>query len=148
MTTKNNDLFAELDKARKALEDAQDSIKPKLGKVYEAIGKRLPPNVAYIGWNQWTPYFNDGEPCAFGVHEPHFMLFDENGEESGDEMDGWELRDSSDEKIANANIIKSLLSELGNLNASVHDLLQDKFGDGVCVKITKNGIDVVEVDHD
>jgi hypothetical protein len=25
------------------------------------------PNVAVFGWEQYTPYFNDGEPCIFSV---------------------------------------------------------------------------------
>lgn len=25
-----------------------------------------------FGWTQYTPYFNDGEPCIFGVNEPWF----------------------------------------------------------------------------
>jgi hypothetical protein len=25
--------------------------------------------VEAVGWTQYTPYFNDGEPCEFGIHE-------------------------------------------------------------------------------
>jgi hypothetical protein len=28
------------------------------------------PKINAIGWNQYTPYFNDGEECEFEVHEP------------------------------------------------------------------------------
>lgn len=27
------------------------------------------PGVARFGWRQYTPYFNDGDPCVFGVRE-------------------------------------------------------------------------------
>lgn len=26
------------------------------------------PGVTEVSWRQYTPYFNDGEPCEFGVH--------------------------------------------------------------------------------
>lgn len=30
-----------------------------------------------FGWTQYTPYFNDGEPCEFGVGEPWFRTVDD-----------------------------------------------------------------------
>ena len=27
------------------------------------------PDIHVFGWNQYTPYFNDGDPCIFSVHE-------------------------------------------------------------------------------
>jgi hypothetical protein len=30
-----------------------------------------------IGWRQYTPYFNDGEPCEFGVGEPWFRTVED-----------------------------------------------------------------------
>ena len=32
------------------------------------------PEVRAIGWNQYTPYFNDGEPCVFRTGEPIISL--------------------------------------------------------------------------
>lgn len=31
------------------------------------------PLITAFGWRQYTPYFNDGEPCYFMVHEPWFV---------------------------------------------------------------------------
>lgn len=36
------------------------------------------PQVAQVSWTQYTPYFNDGEACEFGVHEPQFLLHGEH----------------------------------------------------------------------
>lgn len=43
-----------------------------------------------IRWDQYTPYFNDGEPCEFGTGEPRFRLTgtDEDSED-GDYEDGY-----------------------------------------------------------
>jgi len=29
-----------------------------------------------IVWNQYTPYWNDGSPCIFNVHDPDFIIKD------------------------------------------------------------------------
>lgn len=39
------------------------------------------PEIIAVGWNQYTPYFNDGDTCVFGVHDFYFMSANENGEE-------------------------------------------------------------------
>ena len=31
------------------------------------------PEIVRFGWNQYTPYFNDGEPCEFGTYAPWFL---------------------------------------------------------------------------
>lgn len=52
------------------------------------------PEVEFLYWNQYTPYFNDGDPCVFNVREfalngyeywknynPHYMFEDESDDE-------------------------------------------------------------------
>jgi hypothetical protein len=31
------------------------------------------PEIHSFGWQQYTPYFNDGEPCVFRVYDPWFV---------------------------------------------------------------------------
>ena len=49
------------------------------------------PEIDSIRWDQYTPYFNDGEPCEFGSYEPRFRLTgtDEDSE-NGDYEDGYD----------------------------------------------------------
>lgn len=35
------------------------------------------PYFVGVGWTQYTPYFNDGEPCEFEIHEPYFLTVDD-----------------------------------------------------------------------
>lgn len=35
------------------------------------------PNVHSFGWTQYTPYFNDGDTCEFGVGEPWLRTVDD-----------------------------------------------------------------------
>lgn len=30
------------------------------------------PDIHALSWRQYTPYFNDGDPCVFGVREPYY----------------------------------------------------------------------------
>lgn len=36
------------------------------------------PQVHSVWWTQYTPHFNDGEPCEFGVHEFNFSTNPDN----------------------------------------------------------------------
>jgi len=57
------------------------------------------PGVAAVGWNQYTPYFNDGEPCEFSIGSvavrldpEYFNLSDEDVEEFEDD-EAWGFPD-------------------------------------------------------
>lgn len=105
-----------------------------------------------IGWTQYTPYFNDGNSCEFGVNEVSFI----NGEDLYDiEWYDWrvqyekyhaELTKEGNTNFEECKIIeefKSLLDTIPN------DFYEDLFGDHVQVTIHKDGrIDVEEYDHD
>lgn len=43
------------------------------------------PNVHSFGWKQYTPYFNDGDVCEFGVSDPWIKTVDDAEEEDDDE---------------------------------------------------------------
>lgn len=44
-----------------------------------------------VRWRQYTPHFNDGEACIFGVHEIDVKLSERFGveEDDGESEDGW-----------------------------------------------------------
>jgi hypothetical protein len=50
------------------------------------------PGVKKLRWSQYTPYFNDGEPCEFSLNEPTVKLSKTafgKTKNLGDEEDGW-----------------------------------------------------------
>jgi hypothetical protein len=51
-----------------------------------------------FGWTQYTPYFNDGDACVFGVGEPWFRTMDDvkGKPASGDEDDEYYDEDDDD----------------------------------------------------
>lgn len=62
-------MIAELNAARKAYEDRLTSLGDDLQKaIGEFLAPHIPPGFA-AHWTQYTPYFNDGEPCTFSVNE-------------------------------------------------------------------------------
>lgn len=44
------------------------------------------PTITEFGWTQYTPYFNDGDPCEFGVHTCWFRTEDDDPD-----ADRWNL---------------------------------------------------------
>lgn len=46
------------------------------------------PGVVSICWTQYTPYFNDGDPCTFSVHDPIAEF-----------VDGYEMDDATDRRV-------------------------------------------------
>lgn len=48
------------------------------------------PLVAGVRWRQYTPYFNDGEPCVFGLHGVAVSFVGhENAENDSGDRDGF-----------------------------------------------------------
>lgn len=48
------------------------------------------PDFAAVRWTQYTPYFNDGDPCTFSACKPGFLL---NSDEEG--TDGFDRYENS-----------------------------------------------------
>lgn len=53
------------------------------------------PVVMALGWDQYTPYYNDGEPCTFRVGEPSLALACEDPDEYAPDY-GWQEYDSEE----------------------------------------------------
>lgn len=118
------------------------------------------PEVAAINWTQYTPYWNDGEPCYFSVQdfclvltrEARTALLDEEYSEAqqedaeSDHYDGdhYELNKTSGGR---AKQISAQFLKFCKLVRD-QDLLENTFGDHVKVHATPKGFDVTEYSHD
>lgn len=65
----------------KRIETARKKYNEELAKlnrraIAKAIGEVIPPGFA-LAWNQYTPSFNDGDPCRFTVGEVRLMTIKE-----------------------------------------------------------------------
>ena len=133
------------------------------------------PAITMITWNQYTPYFNDGEECVFGVHEPRFTncpldeIADINkwGEYDGENEKVWCITDpawilKSDNKYYDTE--KAALNALASAKEldidsiqSFHSMVQTSemedvfrvmFGDHVTIIATREGFEVKDLEHD
>ena len=133
------------------------------------------PDLASVGWDQYTPYFNDGDPCVFSVNDVGCAWFKDNvtpeerenmllpdrywDDEEGfivEESVGW--RDftliGSDPQNPDWGLPEkcrkswNTLAEFNKFLQANQDLAQDIFGDHVQIRATREGIEVEECSHD
>jgi hypothetical protein len=135
-------LKAEYEAAVKAV--GREGIQKLLAPVFESF-----PNVKAVRWTQYTPYFNDGEPCEFSSNADYPELcfsadpagdvvtkedFDEDFEGS------WGCRQDAEKQKA----FKAFKEAL----ALPDDVLLAAFGDHAQVTVDRNGVEVEEYSHD
>lgn len=96
--------------------------------------------VQAIIWTQYTPYWMDGEPCEFSVHEPYVIL------------DGFDREnlpytpyECEEEELYTIDYNKS--SEFCSLLMEIEDVLEFAFGDHVIVIVTPTEVIVNEYEH-
>lgn len=73
--------FDELnEQVRKAQAEMRDKSK---GLIEAAVNRFLDscPEVTGVHWTQYTPYFNDGDSCEFGVNEMCYHILDDEDDE-------------------------------------------------------------------
>ena len=166
VTAAFDELVANFQEQTKAFQkQAQEEFKKISKQLFD-----LCPELTAIKWNQYTPYFNDGEPCEFRVGSPVFTNAPDYtnvytyGEYDGEyameaeETDGeenpvlvWLYGDdcySSDRHMPPEyapvfNAFESILSD-----SSFESVLKAMFDDHVTVTITRDGIDVEDYDHE
>lgn len=99
------------------------------------------PEIRAIGWTQYTPYFNDGEPCVFDVHIMSFSVVD---------VDPKNVTSVYEEPWVEAyGTGSSLFAVVRELHRSLpSDVLEAAFGDHVMVIATPAGFHVTEYSHD
>ncbi|AOE43817.1 hypothetical protein SEA_BANTAM_128 [Gordonia phage Bantam] len=121
------------------------------------------PYVVSVRWKQYTPYFNDGDPCEFGVNDIG-VRFADTADDAGDYEDGyidaWSIRFDRQYRVARdgkdseyPGISDELHDAIAALNDAVaggaHEVdLRKFFGDPAEVTATREGFDVEFYDHD
>ena len=119
--------------------------KAAVGALFKAFFAQY-PEVTAVGWTQYTPHFNDGDPCVIRVHEFYATtktdmdfarvsrLYDDE-EETGF-AESYSLTGATKEAVNRLERSKD------------KDLFQVAFGDHVMVIATPAGFHVNEYSHD
>lgn len=97
------------------------------------------PEAAAIQWRQYTPYFNDGEACYFGVCEPAIKTTTSDGF-----IDLWDRNESlSSTLYADVKKLSGIIQ-----SSSMESVLKAVFGDHSEVTVYSDRITVETCDHD
>ena len=127
------------------------------------------PSVTAIIWTQYTPYFNDGDSCEFGVSEPYFTNVNEEqmedltsyGEYEGEDdvvwsETAWIFNSNSDyvrqrrEQLNLEGVDPASIDRFSTLIQSddMEDVMEAMFGDHARIVATRDGFEVNEYNHD
>lgn len=132
-----------LNKFSQEFEEIKSEFTGRARKMFTASLKELfdqNETLGQIVWEQFTPYFNDGDECVFGVYEPSFVLANALEEEE-EYIDRYEREIPRDELNDDMRAVSRFIQ-------NQDDLMQSLYGDHVTVlvKRTKDGI-VIEVEE-
>ncbi len=109
------------------------------------------PDCEAIRWTQYAPYFNDGEPCEFSVHEFEykFAAGDEAASEEADSEEDEENEDDDDyEEWQITEAQAEFCGEFEGQFSDHEDMLKLVFGDDTRVTATREGFECDEYSHD
>jgi hypothetical protein len=107
------------------------------------------PEIEDIHWRQYTPYFNDGDACEFGVCDIYFKL--KGTEEEGGDYDDGRVTPWCyvyEDKSREGDRLHLAMQSMSKFLESSEEALEDAFGDHVEVTVTRDEIRVDEYYHD
>lgn len=119
------------------------------------------PCVRAIQWTQYTPYFNDGEPCYFSVNEARLALNEDFMEslqasekqclyECHDDFTEFSYRLTDHPNTPTAQVlrkIKEALEEFQGVLNNLSEAMEEAFGDHQQITISRNGVEAEEYSH-
>lgn len=165
---------AQLAEIQKQKEQLTEELRKDFAPMLKPLLDKLPDSVESIGWIQYTPYFNDGDECEFGVHtdldwglkinrqdlsdEDEIINIDIYSAEKFIKHDGsyeeWigkypEYTIDTENNQDQIEIIKALSEVSGIISSIPEEILKDLFGDHMEVIVYRNGtIETEEFEHD
>lgn len=104
------------------------------------------PEAERVHWVQYTPHFNDGDPCVFGVHDPSVTRhagaeYDGHEEEDTQWVESWEVKEAPQ--------LAACAHRVGEFFVGIEDAMETAFGDGVEVYVDRSGeVTVNDYTHD
>ena len=161
----NNDKFAILREKQEGIKKLKEEMLEASNKIFTEMTKVIfeeHPKVKSFGWNQYTPYFNDGETCTFFANTDYIYINGDNVDDSDwinetiiTNYGNW----NREEKVyKNRTEVPNLNydSELVKANDEIKEFLcnfdeeffMSQFGDHAEVTVTAEGVSVDEYEHE
>jgi hypothetical protein len=144
------DSLTNLAKKQKDLQEqvramAQENVAPALRQALVDL-KAAVPQLVGVRWFQYTPYFNDGDECVFGLHGAEFSVGGDY-EYLSTWKDYFDKATGLDKNGLTTKQVETLLDFESNLG-SIEEMLKIAFGDHAQVTLTSDGIETEEYEHD
>lgn len=89
------DMISTISAKSDEIKEARDKFNDELKATFQNISKEFFeefPMVQTITWNQFTPFFNDGDPCVFSMSDIQFVV---DGFDEDDLMNPYSYEDTS-----------------------------------------------------
>lgn len=160
----NNSLYTLLEEFKRFKLDFQEKAKASMIGIFKEFFDKNPAISAII-WQQYTPYFNDGDTCEFGVYDFYFFIGPESeiqylspwGEYQGERtdcycnyrFDPW-MTEEQKALVESANIDTEVIEQFKTVlnDEEMEDIFRSNFGDHCYVIATKDGFQIEELTHD
>jgi hypothetical protein len=144
-------MFESVKDLKKIIEEAQKTVHAKgedaLKKAFAELFDTY-PEIKAIRWDQYTPYFNDGDSCEFGVHSFDACFEDTVEEDAEREVNGmtFEYLGYGFKERGRHPKASEAIKDLER--AIPEDVMLAVFGDHAEIVATREGFDVLEYSHD
>ena len=161
----NNDKFAILREKQEGIKKLKEEMLEASNKIFTEMTKVIfeeHPKIKSFGWNQYTPYFNDGETCTFSANVDYIYIngtcvddSDWVSEKIITNYGTWNREKKVYEgrtEIPNLNYDSELVKSTDNIIEFLRnfdeDFFMSQFGDHAEVTVTLEGVSVDEYEHD
>ena len=120
------------------------------------------PKIESFGWNQYTPYFNDGDTCTFSANTDYLNVNDEYVDDcdwmGATKVTNWGTYNRETKvyegkvEVPNEKYDKELEDAVNEIRSFLNmfddDFYIRRFGDHSEIIVTKEGVEVDDYDHD
>jgi hypothetical protein len=161
----NNDKFEILREKQMEIKKLKEEMLEASNKIFTELTKTIfeeHPKVKSFGWNQFTPYFNDGETCTFSANVDYIYIngtcVDDSDWVSENIITNYGTWNRETKKYEGRTEVPNFNydSELVKANDDIIEFLRNfdedffmaQFGDHAEVTVTEEGVSVDEYEHD
>jgi hypothetical protein len=126
--------------------DLQEKVKVSLKSSFAEFFLKF-PEVKTVYWTQYTPSYNDGDPCVFTLGDLYFSPAELDGhpeDYDGDEADAPYASFGGDKRVS-----AELRTEMKALESFLYDnadMLEPLYGNNVAITVTRERVTLDEYD--
>lgn len=137
---------------KETIKEAKKKSKELFSDAFAELSKDLfdeNPRLIKFSWTQYTPYFNDGDPCYFSVHNDsdciELTVLDTDGDPEIFERYEHPYEPETDEEKFRNNLLEKITNFLSNFD---EEDLESAFGEGEVIVKRKGNVETEEYSHD